>query len=55
MSLIAMDAAGHHAAFTNLEDKTYVALTDAMDAPRELPRVHVPTCKRWERRRPQDE
>jgi isoaspartyl peptidase/L-asparaginase-like protein (Ntn-hydrolase superfamily) len=43
VSVIAMDARGNHAAFSNAPDTTYVYLTDAMDTYAEVPRIYVPT------------
>lgn len=43
VSVIAMDAQGNHAAFSNAPDTTYVYLTDAMDTYAEAPRIYVPT------------
>jgi hypothetical protein len=42
VSLIAMDAQGHHAAFSNAPDTTYVYMTDGMDTWVEAPRLFVP-------------
>jgi beta-aspartyl-peptidase (threonine type) len=42
VSLIAMDARGNHAAFSNGPDATYVYMTDEMQTYAEVPRVHVP-------------
>ena len=43
VSIIAMDARGSHAAFSNAPDTTYVYMTDKMDTFIEAPRIHVPT------------
>jgi beta-aspartyl-peptidase (threonine type) len=43
VSLIAMDARGNHAAFSNGPDTTYVYLTDEMSTFAEVPRLHVTT------------
>jgi beta-aspartyl-peptidase (threonine type) len=43
VSLIAMDACGNHAGFSNGPDHTYVYMTDEMDTYAEAPRVHVAT------------
>jgi isoaspartyl peptidase/L-asparaginase-like protein (Ntn-hydrolase superfamily) len=43
VSIIAMDARGNHAAFSNAPDTTYVYLTDAMDTYAEVSRIYVPT------------
>ncbi len=42
VSIIAMDAKGNHAAFSNAPDTTYVCLTDTMDDCIEAPRIYVP-------------
>jgi hypothetical protein len=42
VSLIAMDAQGNHAGFSNAPDVTYVYMTDAMRTFAEVPRIHVP-------------
>jgi beta-aspartyl-peptidase (threonine type) len=41
VSLLVMDAAGHHAGFSSAPDGTYVYLTDQMSACAEVPRIHV--------------
>ena len=43
VSLIAMDARGNHAGFSNGPDQTYVYMTDEMDTYAEAPRIHVAT------------
>jgi beta-aspartyl-peptidase (threonine type) len=43
VSIIATDARGNHAAFSNAPDTTYVYLTEDMDTYVEAPRTHVPT------------
>jgi beta-aspartyl-peptidase (threonine type) len=43
VSLIAMDAQGNHAGFSNGPDVTYVYMTDEMQTYAEVPRIHVPT------------
>lgn len=43
VSVVAMDARGNHAAFSNAPDTTYVYMTDAMDTYAEAPRIYVPT------------
>jgi L-asparaginase / beta-aspartyl-peptidase len=43
VSLIAMDARGNHAAFSNGPDATYVYMTDEMFTYAEVPRIHVAT------------
>jgi beta-aspartyl-peptidase (threonine type) len=42
MNIVALDKDGHHAAFSNQEDRTYICMTGEMDEPEELPRVLVP-------------
>jgi beta-aspartyl-peptidase (threonine type) len=42
MNIVALDKDGHHAAFSNREDRTYIYMTEEMDEPKELPRVLVP-------------
>jgi beta-aspartyl-peptidase (threonine type) len=44
VSLIAMDARGNHAGFSNGPDATYVYMTDEMRTYVEVPRIHVPTA-----------
>ena len=43
VSIIAVDARGNHAAFSNAPDATYVYMTESMDTSVEAPRIHVPT------------
>lgn len=43
VSLIAMDAQGNHAGFSNAPDVTYVYLTDTMRTHAEVSRIHVAT------------
>lgn len=43
VSTVAVDAWGHHAAFSNAPDTTYVYMTDEMNTCIEAPRIHVPT------------
>ena len=43
VSIIATDAQGNHAAFSNAPDTTYVYMTEDMDTYVEAPRTHVPT------------
>jgi len=43
VSVIAVDARGNRAAFSNAPDTTYVYMTDNMDTFVEAPRIHVPT------------
>lgn len=45
VSIIAMDAEGNHAGFSNVPDGTYVYMTDAMDTFVEAPRISVPARK----------
>ena len=47
MSFIAIDNQGRHAGFSNMEDRTYIFQTEAMDNPREVPRTYVPTKRTW--------
>lgn len=42
MNIIALDKNGHHAAFSNQKERTYIYMTEEMDEPEELPRVVVP-------------
>jgi len=42
MNIVTLDKDGHHAGFSNREDRTYVCMTGEMDEPEELPRVLVP-------------
>jgi beta-aspartyl-peptidase (threonine type) len=42
MNIVALDKDGHHAAFSNQEERTYIYMTEDMDEPEELPRVLVP-------------
>jgi len=42
MSIVALDKDGHHTAFSNREDRTYIYMTGEMDESEELPRVLVP-------------
>ncbi|MHB0885391.1 MAG: N(4)-(beta-N-acetylglucosaminyl)-L-asparaginase [Bacillota bacterium] len=43
MNIVAMDAHGNHAAFTNSQGATYVFMTTEMKEPEEKPRILVPT------------
>jgi beta-aspartyl-peptidase (threonine type) len=43
VSIIAVDAQGNHAAFSNAPDATYVYITESMETYVEAPRIHVPT------------
>ena len=43
LCLIAMDARGNHAGFSNAPDQTYLYLTDDLTACVEAPRIHVET------------
>jgi beta-aspartyl-peptidase (threonine type) len=43
VSIIAVDARGNHAAFSNAPDTTYVHMTDSMESHVEAPRIYVPT------------
>ena len=42
MNIVTLDKDGHHAAFSNRKERTYVYMTREMDEPEELPRVLVP-------------
>jgi len=42
MNIVALDKDGHHAAFSNQEERTYICMTGEMVEPEELPRVLVP-------------
>lgn len=41
MNIVALDKDGHHAAFSNQKDRTYIYMTEEMDEAEELPRVVV--------------
>ena len=43
VSIIAVDARGNHAAFSNAPDTTYVYMREGMDTFVEAPRIHVPS------------
>jgi len=43
VSIIAVDARGNHAAFSNAPETTYVYMTEVMETYVEAPRIHVPT------------
>lgn len=47
MNIVSVDRDGHHAAFSNVEGRTYVYINDEMGEPEELPRTYVLTKKRW--------
>jgi len=47
LSIIAVDRAGRHAGFSNMEKRTYIYLTDDMTAPAEASCTCVPTPRRW--------
>jgi beta-aspartyl-peptidase (threonine type) len=49
MSLIAMSAEGQPVAFSNLEDATYIYMTDEMHDPVKQPRTYIPTHCVWGR------
>jgi beta-aspartyl-peptidase (threonine type) len=42
VSIVAVDAGGNHAAFSNAPDTTYVYMTEEMESYVEAPRIHVP-------------
>jgi len=52
VSLIAMDARGNHAGFSNAPDATYVYMTDDMQTYAEVPRTHVATGDEGRRAQP---
>lgn len=43
VSIVAVDARGSHAAFSNAPDTTYLYMTDGMETHLEAPRIHVPS------------
>lgn len=43
VGIIAVDARGNHAAFSNAPDATYVYMTKNMETYVEASRIHVPT------------
>lgn len=47
MNLIAIDRAGRHAGFSSVPGRTYIYLSEALEAPAEVPRTYVPLKKRW--------
>jgi beta-aspartyl-peptidase (threonine type) len=49
MSFIGLDSKGHCAAFTNVEGKTYVCMTEDMDEPIEIPRTYIHTNRHWDK------
>jgi beta-aspartyl-peptidase (threonine type) len=48
MNFIAVDADGHHTAFSSYKNATYLYYGAEMTAPSVLPRVHVAVTTRWE-------
>jgi beta-aspartyl-peptidase (threonine type) len=46
VSIVAVDARGSHAAFSNAPNTTYVYMTDAMDTHIEAPRIHVAAAEK---------
>lgn len=44
VSLVAVDAHGHHAGVSNAPDATYIYMTETMTTYAEVPRIHVPTA-----------
>ena len=48
MSFIAVDHAGNHTAYSSFKDAAYLHFHAEMDAPEELPRLHMPLKQRWE-------
>ncbi|HOT90892.1 MAG TPA: N(4)-(beta-N-acetylglucosaminyl)-L-asparaginase [Anaerolineae bacterium] len=49
MNFIAVDRAGNHVGFSSRPDVKYLYFADTMDAPAEVPRLHVPLKERWEK------
>lgn len=49
MSFIALDQDGHHAGFSNAEERSYIYVTDGMDEPEEVQRTYVRTKEHWGR------
>jgi beta-aspartyl-peptidase (threonine type) len=47
MSFIVLDPQGRHAAFSNVEGRSYIYLSDGMEEAVETPRLYVPTERRW--------
>jgi len=47
MSFIALDRDGNPAGFSNAPDRSYVYLSDELDAPVEAPRIYVETRRQW--------
>jgi beta-aspartyl-peptidase (threonine type) len=47
MNFIVLDACGRHAGFSNGEGGRYLAMTPAMEHPKEMERTCVPTKMRW--------
>ena len=48
MSFIAIDHTGNHTAYSSFKDAAYLYFDAEMDAPEELPRIHIPLKQRWE-------
>jgi L-asparaginase / beta-aspartyl-peptidase len=49
MNFIAVDAVGHHTAFSSYKDATYLVFWDEWEMPKTLPRTYIPLTERWER------
>jgi beta-aspartyl-peptidase (threonine type) len=47
MSFVVIDRDGRHAGFSNVEDRTYIYMTDDLNEPVEVPRTYVPTKRSW--------
>lgn len=47
MNFIAVDRQGNHIGFSSYEDATYLHFAETMEAPEELPRIHIPLRQRW--------
>ena len=50
MSIIALDATGKPAAFSNFEEANFIYMTDEMEEPVEKPRTYVKTHMTWEKK-----
>jgi beta-aspartyl-peptidase (threonine type) len=44
MSIVALDAEGRHAGFSNVPDTSYIYMSEEMDTYEERPRTHVPAA-----------
>jgi beta-aspartyl-peptidase (threonine type) len=47
MHMILLDRDGRHAGFSTSEDRSYIYLTDALAEPQTIPRIYIPTKRRW--------